>query len=207
MLNTLMDISEAETGTMRLERERLNLAAVVRDAVALYEDVAEEKGVSLRGDGARSDSCWSATAIACARRSPTSSTTRSSTPPPGGRVAIDVRADGGHAVIVVRDTGIGIAPDGPAAHLGAALPGRRQPIGARTGPRPEPGQGHRRGPRRRRSRVESTLGAGTRLHRAPAAAAGGTGQAAADRCSPLPMPPPPDRPPALPAAPPILSRL
>ena len=52
MLNTLMDISEAETGTMKLQREPVNLRELIQNAVDLYEDVAEEKGVALASGAA-----------------------------------------------------------------------------------------------------------------------------------------------------------
>jgi signal transduction histidine kinase len=48
MLNTLMDISEAETGTMALRVEPVDLRELVNQTVDLYEDVAEERGVRLR---------------------------------------------------------------------------------------------------------------------------------------------------------------
>ena len=48
MLNTLMDISEAETGTMSLRREPTNLADLVRQSVDLYEDLAEQRGADDR---------------------------------------------------------------------------------------------------------------------------------------------------------------
>src|SRR4029079_17665563 len=47
MLNALMDISEAESGTMQLQREPVRLADVVSRAVDLYREVAEAKGVVL----------------------------------------------------------------------------------------------------------------------------------------------------------------
>src|SRR5205814_7765018 len=47
MLDTLMDISEAESGTMQLRREPVALADVVARALDLYRDVAEAKGVAL----------------------------------------------------------------------------------------------------------------------------------------------------------------
>ena len=46
MLNTLMDISEAESGAMQLQREPVRLEDVVARAVELYRDVAEAKGVT-----------------------------------------------------------------------------------------------------------------------------------------------------------------
>ena len=47
LLTTLMDISEAEAGTMRLQREPVDVARVVQETLDLYEDVAEAKGVQL----------------------------------------------------------------------------------------------------------------------------------------------------------------
>src|SRR5437667_8845555 len=53
MLNTLMDISEAESGAMPLQCEPLHLAEVVQRALELYHDAADAKGVALtsRVDG------------------------------------------------------------------------------------------------------------------------------------------------------------
>jgi signal transduction histidine kinase len=47
MLRTLMDISEAETGTMRLELAEVNVGDLVRQVIDLYGIVAEERGVQL----------------------------------------------------------------------------------------------------------------------------------------------------------------
>jgi heavy metal sensor kinase len=48
MLNTLMDISEAETGVMRLAVEPVDAADILRDAQDLYADVAEDKQIEVR---------------------------------------------------------------------------------------------------------------------------------------------------------------
>jgi signal transduction histidine kinase len=45
MVNTLMDISEAETRVMRLHKERVNLATLIENVVELYDYVAEDKGI------------------------------------------------------------------------------------------------------------------------------------------------------------------
>src|SRR5947207_1818986 len=47
MLKTLMDISEAETGTMRLDLTAVDLPDLVRDVIDLYQIVAEEKKIAL----------------------------------------------------------------------------------------------------------------------------------------------------------------
>lgn len=45
MLNTLMDISEAETGAMKLNLEEANIRTLIEDVVELYSYVAEEKDI------------------------------------------------------------------------------------------------------------------------------------------------------------------
>jgi heavy metal sensor kinase len=47
MLNTLMDISEAETGLMKLERQRFPLAKLVEEIAELFQFVAEEKHIPV----------------------------------------------------------------------------------------------------------------------------------------------------------------
>ena len=48
MLASLMDIAEAEAGTMRLEPVSIEADRLIQDAVDLYADLAEERGVELR---------------------------------------------------------------------------------------------------------------------------------------------------------------
>jgi len=48
MLNTLLDITEAEAGMMKLRRERVDLCRMVREVVELYEYVADERKVTVR---------------------------------------------------------------------------------------------------------------------------------------------------------------
>jgi signal transduction histidine kinase len=50
ILNTLMDITEAEAGMMKLQREVLDLRLVIREVVDLYQYVAEEKKISIHTD-------------------------------------------------------------------------------------------------------------------------------------------------------------
>ncbi len=47
LLTTLMDISEAEAGTMQLRRDAVDVARVLQETVDLYEDLAEARGVTL----------------------------------------------------------------------------------------------------------------------------------------------------------------
>ena len=47
LLNNLMDISEAESGTMRLRLENVEVPRLIRESVGLYEYIAEEKNISI----------------------------------------------------------------------------------------------------------------------------------------------------------------
>jgi signal transduction histidine kinase len=47
MLNTVMDISEAEAGALALKREPVPLRELLNEAIELYEDVAEQKRIAV----------------------------------------------------------------------------------------------------------------------------------------------------------------
>jgi len=110
MLNTLMDISEAESGTLQLHREAVTLADVVARAVDLYRDVADAKGVTLAADAAPD-------VVVVADRTRLEQVAANlidnavKYTPPGGRVDVEVRRPEDAAILRVRDTGPGIAPD------------------------------------------------------------------------------------------------
>jgi len=110
MLNTLMDISEAESGTMQLRREPVPLGDVVARAIDLYRDVADAKGVSLSASA-------SDAVVVTADRTRLEQVAANlidnavKYTPPGGRVDVDVRREGDGAVLRVRDTGPGIPSD------------------------------------------------------------------------------------------------
>jgi signal transduction histidine kinase len=110
MLNTLMDISEAETGTMALRLEAVDLRDLVNQAVDLYEDVAEERGVQLRasvpeGLSITVDRIRMRQALANLVDNAVKYTDR------GGAVNIGAERRPDATVITVRDTGIGIPAD------------------------------------------------------------------------------------------------
>jgi signal transduction histidine kinase len=47
MLNTLMDVTEAENGMMRLNLERCSLSSLLEEVTDLYELIAEEKSIQI----------------------------------------------------------------------------------------------------------------------------------------------------------------
>jgi len=107
MLNTLMEVAEAETGAMRLHRQRIEMDEVVRDVVDLYSVVAEERGatietriggkVPVQADPGRLRQAL-ANLVDNALKY-------------GGKgnvVTISLARDGGDALVTVKDTGPGI---------------------------------------------------------------------------------------------------
>jgi signal transduction histidine kinase len=107
MLNTLMDISEAETGTMTLHREPIDLADLIRQTVELYEDVAEERGVTIEtrvtGSGSAAlDRNRMRQVLANLLDNALKYT------PAGGRVEIAAANEDGQVALTVTDPGIGI---------------------------------------------------------------------------------------------------
>jgi signal transduction histidine kinase len=116
MLNTLMDISEAESGTMQLHREPVRLSDVVDRAVDLYRDVADAKGVAMRvasgpDESAGEDVVVNADRTRLEQVAANLLDNAVKYTPGGGRIEIEVARDGRTAVIKVRDTGPGIPAD------------------------------------------------------------------------------------------------
>lgn len=110
MLVTLMDISEAETGTMRLNRVEVDLAALVESVIDLYEVVAEEKeitvkkalasGVTLHADRVRLQQVVANLLDNALKYTPEK-----------GTVTITAQKEGAQVVFTVEDSGEGISSE------------------------------------------------------------------------------------------------
>jgi signal transduction histidine kinase len=109
-LNTLMDISEAESGAMPLQRESVRLADIVSRALDLYHDVADVKDVALAA-GTTSDVSASADRVRLEQVAANLIDNAVKYTPSGGRVTVDVTRADDRAVLEVRDTGMGIRED------------------------------------------------------------------------------------------------
>jgi heavy metal sensor kinase len=109
MLDALMDIAEAETGVLTLHTEPIDLVPLVRSAVDLYADMAEEKGVAIDIDGPGrlpvvADAARLRQAVANLIDNAVKYT------PAGGRVTVTAAAEPAGVAVIVHDTGIGISP-------------------------------------------------------------------------------------------------
>jgi signal transduction histidine kinase len=103
-----MDIAEADHGTLRLALTDVPLRSVMADAVGLYEDAADQKGVRLSidegpdvvavGDRDRLRQVLANLVDNAIKYTPS-----------GGHVTLAARKEGLQAVVTVADSGIGIA--------------------------------------------------------------------------------------------------
>ena len=112
MLDTLMDISEAESGAMHLRREPVDVRAVASRAIDLYRDVAEHEGVWLGLTGEPLDGSDSIVVSGDRTRLEQVAANLIDNAvkytPVGGRVELHLRREQDDAVLEVRDTGAGI---------------------------------------------------------------------------------------------------
>jgi heavy metal sensor kinase len=108
MLDTLMDISEAETGTMRLSLVDVPLDTLIAEVMAVYEDVAEDKSIAVTtsvepGLTVRADRDRLRQVLANLLDNAIKYT------PAGGRVDVRVRRDRSVIRLEIADNGPGIA--------------------------------------------------------------------------------------------------
>jgi signal transduction histidine kinase len=107
MLNTLMDISEAETGAMRLAPTRVRLAGLIEDLRELYGYVAAERGIQLES---RAPPDLEVDADLNRLRQVIANLLDNAVKytPAGGRVRVEASGGEDGVRIAVRDTGPGI---------------------------------------------------------------------------------------------------
>jgi signal transduction histidine kinase len=109
MLTTLMDVAEAESGTMRLQQSQVDVTELLGGVAELYEMVAEEKGVELHEDlPAGLEVLADAGRIrqVCANLVDNAIKYTHA----GGHVRISAEDRGSQVALVVRDDGMGIPP-------------------------------------------------------------------------------------------------
>ena len=110
MLNTLMDITEAETGTMKLDLENVNVSALLEGVAELYRYVAEDKGILMH---TKASNNLYLTADPNRMRQILANLLDNAIKytPTGGRIDMEAHHRGQKIVILVKDTGIGIHPE------------------------------------------------------------------------------------------------
>lgn len=110
MLKTLLDVTEAEAGVMRLALEKTNISRLLREVVELYELVAEEKNIQI--DIALPETCEANVDVVRMRQAFANLLDNAlKYTPEGGKVWIEARQDEKETVVTFRDNGIGIPSD------------------------------------------------------------------------------------------------
>ncbi|MBQ0785151.1 MAG: HAMP domain-containing histidine kinase [Amphritea sp.] len=107
MLRALMDLSEAESGIMKLHPETLNLSQLIRDCIDLYHYVAEDKSIEVLF--ADEQDCF-ITADPMRLRQVMANLLDNAVKytPSGGTVSLGIESVDQRVKIIVTDTGIGI---------------------------------------------------------------------------------------------------
>jgi len=110
MLNTLMDVAEAETGAMRLDQQAVSISKLIESVVNLYDIVADEKNIEvatrlpgemmIKADGTRLRQVVANLLDNALKYSGD-----------GRKVTIEAFRQGEYAVIEVADQGVGIVPE------------------------------------------------------------------------------------------------
>ncbi len=110
LLETLLDVSAAESGVMKLERENIGAAGLLQGVADLYALVAEEKSIALHASAAPGTTVFAdPTRLRQILANLVDNAVKYT--PAGGSVWIEAEPRGDRVVFTVRDTGPGIAPD------------------------------------------------------------------------------------------------
>jgi signal transduction histidine kinase/ActR/RegA family two-component response regulator len=115
LVDDLLDVSRVTSGKVILRKEPTDLASLVLRCVESLQTMADAHGVSLRRPGYSASVPVDGDVVRLEQVVSNLVTNAIKYTPRGGRVAIDVRADEDEAVLLVRDTGVGI----PAEHIGS----------------------------------------------------------------------------------------
>jgi len=110
MINTALDINEAEAGTAVRSEEDVDLTRLVLDACELFSPIAEDRNITLHIDVP--GPCLFRGNIQQLQRILANLLDNAlKYTPPSGRVAVTLERHPGHIAIGVADTGIGIRPE------------------------------------------------------------------------------------------------
>jgi PAS domain S-box-containing protein len=111
LIEDLLDMSRIASGKMKIDAQPVNLATVAEEAVAMIRPAAEEKGLRLvtRLDGSGGNVLGDAGRLKQVIGNLLSNAVKFT--PAGGQIRVVLHHKAGRALLAVRDTGIGMAPE------------------------------------------------------------------------------------------------
>jgi signal transduction histidine kinase len=110
MINTMLDIAEAESGITPITTDTVDLKALIDDACDLFGSLAHRKGVELHQE-VPAESVIVSDRAKYQRMVGNLLENAIKYTPAGGRVVLSVEMRSGEACIQISDTGLGIAPE------------------------------------------------------------------------------------------------
>ena len=110
MLNMLMDISEVEAGSLKLNLREVNVLGMLNDTCELYSCVADEKSITVQVECPK-DICVSGDRNRVLQVMANLMDNAIKYTPAGGKVKLAATKSHDEIIIEVKDSGIGIAPE------------------------------------------------------------------------------------------------
>jgi signal transduction histidine kinase len=108
LLDALMDLAEAETGAMRLQRDEIRMADLVQDAIDLYSELVEDKELDLTLDAPADTPTITGDRVRLRQVIANLIDNAVKYTPRGGRITVTVRPAPAGVEVSVLDTGPGI---------------------------------------------------------------------------------------------------
>lgn len=111
LIEDLLDVARINTGKLRIRTVPMALRDAIESAVEVSKPMLSQAGVELRVELPETPIVLEADHVRLAQVFANLLNNGAKFTPPGGRVTLSVTREGSHAVIRIRDTGIGIPPE------------------------------------------------------------------------------------------------
>jgi signal transduction histidine kinase len=110
MINTILDVSEAEAGAVKLHMKEIDIAGVVRNAYEIFYPLAEDKNLNFTI--AVPEKCYIMGDINKIQRMVSNLLDNAlKYTPSGGKVSVLIKKDTNKVEMTIQDTGIGISEE------------------------------------------------------------------------------------------------
>lgn len=108
MINTMLDIAEVEAGSVRLKRDDVDMARVLREACDLFQPTAEDKDLHILSEIPKH--YWISGEVQSLQRMVANLLDNAvKYTPLGGTITVSLKGNAGETIISFKDTGIGIS--------------------------------------------------------------------------------------------------